>query len=72
MCVLVVRIALALFVVQGISTNLIVTSFSDRIFIAVTQLNKLGSFTIAATAHLVRNSSTQGLGRWLQLADLTF
>jgi hypothetical protein len=52
---------------QGIPTTLIVTSFVDRIFLCVTQINKIGSITLATThqvtthtewrRHVVRASS---------------
>jgi hypothetical protein len=38
--------------IGGVPTALLITSFSDRLFVAVTQLNKLGSFTLAATTVL--------------------
>lgn len=39
--------------IAGVPTGIIITSFADRIYIAVTQMNKLGSFSLAATTHLV-------------------
>jgi len=38
--------------IGGVPTALLIPSFSDRLFVAVTQLNKLGSFTLAATTVL--------------------
>ncbi len=43
--------------IAGVPTGIILTSFADRIYIAVTQLNKLGSFSLAATTHLVSHSA---------------
>ena len=37
--------------ILGVPTSVIVTSFADRIFVAITQNNKMGGFTLAATAH---------------------
>lgn len=37
--------------VCGVPTSVIITSFVDRIFVAITQNNKMGGFTLAATAH---------------------
>lgn len=41
--------------IQGVATSFLLTSFVDRIFLAVTQTNKLGTLTLAAT----HRSSTQ-------------
>jgi len=47
--------------IAGVPTAIILTSFADRIYIAVTQMNKLGAFSLAATTHLVRPHSPGGV-----------